>query len=156
MEHSTSVLSGAQSVFSASPWALMGTTDLNHHELLQGKPLSGAYRDFLNDIDEFIQNEGNGLDKHTNALLVNIKDKVNQCSNLANEIDKAVIIRSLNRGTPAVLGGLVLDIAYQVQKSMMNLQPGSSLILPLGFKNPRGGHATVVSVYVATRDLCLK
>lgn len=123
---------------------LMGTTNLIHHEVLQGKNSYGAYHDFVNDIDEFIELKTRNFDQHTRNLLVSIKNKMNQCSDLAAEMDKASIISSLKLAAPKIVNKLVLDLAYQVHKSMMNLEPGSSLIIPSGFKSPRGGHATVV------------
>ncbi len=123
---------------------LMGTTDLNHHKVLQGKSSSQAYHDFSKDIDEFIEQQESAFDKHNKTLLMSIKSKLNQCSDLANEMDKVRMINLLDQATPEVENHLVSDLTYQVQQSMMNLQLGSSLIIPGGFISPRGGHATVV------------
>ncbi|MDR3503524.1 MAG: hypothetical protein P4L79_13185 [Legionella sp.] len=123
---------------------LMGKTDLNHHVVLQGKVASGAYHDFANDLEEFIEQEGGHLDEQTSAVLASVKDKVRHSSELANETDKASLISQLNLGASEVIDGLILDVTYQVHKAMISLQPGSSLIIPCGFKSTVGGHATVV------------
>ncbi|WP_133136806.1 hypothetical protein [Legionella rowbothamii] len=131
---------------------LMGKTDLNHHAVLQGKVSSCAYHDFANDLDEFIKREGSHLDEQTRTQLESIKDKVRQSSELANEIDKASIISHLNIGVSDVVDGLIFDVTYQIHKTMMRLQPGSSFIIPCGFKSTKGGHATVVECCCVAED----
>lgn len=131
---------------------LMGKTDLNHHTVLQGKVSSCAYHDFANDLEEFIKRDGSHLDAQTGAQLESIKDKVRQSSELANEIDKASIISHLNIGVSDVVDGLIFDTTYQIHKTIMGLQPGSSFIIPCGFKSTRGGHATVVECRCVAED----
>ncbi|MFJ1268841.1 hypothetical protein ACD661_09765 [Legionella lytica] len=131
---------------------LMGRTNLNHHVVLQGKVSSCAYHDFANDLEEFMEQEGRHLDEQTVAALGGIKDKVRQSSELANEMDKASIISGLNISSAHVVDGLILDMTYQIHKTMMGLQPGTSLIIPCGFKSTEGGHATVVECRCVAED----
>ncbi len=130
---------------------LMGKTDLNHHVVLQGKVSSSAYHDFANDLEEFEQ-ESSSLDEQTRALLGSIKDKVRQSSELANEMDKACMISHLNISSSREVEELILDVSYQIQKAMMHLSVGSSLIIPCGFKSTKGGHATVVECCCVAED----
>ena len=122
---------------------LMGNTDLNHHNILQGKVESSAYQHFLNDLSDFIDTQVIELDDPTKELINGLHQQIEDCSKFAQELDSIHVIKHLNEDKDAQ-HELVYDLSYQVQKSLFELPPGHSLIIPHGYSTPNGGHATVI------------
>lgn len=122
---------------------LMGNVDLNHHEILQGKVRSSAYQHFLNDLSDFVHIQALGLDNQTKNLVNDLHKQIEDCSKFSYELDTIQVIKQLNNNKE-VQQELVYDLSYQVQKSLFELPPGHSLIIPHGYVTANGGHATVI------------
>ncbi|KTD53589.1 hypothetical protein Lsan_3999 [Legionella santicrucis] len=122
---------------------LMGNTDLNHHEILQGKVRSSAYQHFLNDLSDFVNIQTLKLDNQTKKLFNDLQKQIEECSKFSYELDTIHVIKQLNEDKEAQQE-LVYDLSYQVQKSLFELPPGDSLIIPHGYVTANGGHATVI------------
>lgn len=135
---------------------LMGNTDLNHHEILQGKVRSSAYQHFLNDLSDFVHIQTLELDKHTKRLFNDLHNQIEECSKFSYELDTIQVIKQLNENKDTQQK-LVDDLSYQVQKSLFELPPGGSLIIPHGYVTANGGHATVIECQkINTQEVIFK
>ncbi|WED42219.1 hypothetical protein [Legionella cardiaca] len=121
---------------------LMGKTDLNHHEILQGKAKSSAYQHFANDINDFIKQEGARLDGETKELFKKLLTQIGDCSKLANELDSIFILNQVSQQNTQQ--EFISDLTYRILKALIEMSIGDSLIIPHGFHSTNGGHATVI------------
>ncbi|VEH37558.1 hypothetical protein [Legionella sainthelensi] len=134
----------------------MGNTDLNHHEILQGKVRSSAYQHFLNDLSDFVNIQTLELDNQTKRLFNDLHKQIEECSKFSYELDTVQVIKQLNENKDAQQQ-LVDDLSYQVQKSLFELPPGGSLIIPHGYVTANGGHATVIECQkINTQEVIFK
>ncbi|TAL61995.1 MAG: hypothetical protein EPN84_07075 [Legionella sp.] len=119
---------------------LMGSTNLNHYKELQGNSFSQAYQNFIDDINEFL-NE-NSLDNSTREELAELLNKLNQSTVLTKEIEYAEVLNHLSDHIEN--DKLLDDYAFSVTKSLTNLPNGETLIIPHGSKSKGSAHAIVV------------
>lgn len=123
---------------------LMGNTNLNHHKILQGKSFGQGYRHFANDLNDFIQHEGTRLDASTQKLLAQLLKQINRSSALVKELETAKFILASKARDPIAQQKCIDDLSYRIQKAIIELPQGESVLIPHGFRSKKGGHATVI------------